>query len=90
MYANIYWRICEQHSYRREITRLRRHDNPRDLECPCELDAVQRSAATIAKQRKIARIVPAGDRDFFDYRSHREISDRQHAFGRTDIGFSPS
>ena len=47
---------------------------------------MQRTAAAVAEQREIARIVAARDRDLLDNRRHSQIGDRQNAFGGADGG----
>ena len=61
-------RIGKQHADRRKIARLGRNDNARNVQGPRQFDAMQRAAAAVAEQRKVTRVVTAGDRDLLDDR----------------------
>src|SRR5262249_2127576 len=53
--------ISQQHSHRREVAGLGRHDHARNLERVGELNAGPRPPAAVAEQGELARIEAAGD-----------------------------
>src|ERR1700737_453180 len=76
--------VGDQGSESREVSRSRRHYNPRDVEFVRDQSGMHRSGAAIREEHEIAGIIAASDRDLLDGTDHAGDGDANDSFGGSD------
>src|SRR3984893_5569104 len=76
--------VGDQGSESREVSRSRRHYNPRDVEFVRDQSGMHRSGAAIREKHEIAGIIAASDRDLLDGTDHAGDGDANDSFGGSD------